>query len=91
MNRNGATLKFGSSLCRKAEPSSSITYLKNIQKNVRFKWCIIGKKQYDSCDTSILFIPLKIPNQKILVVKHGSKDSNCMKILKHKPNHIDEM
>jgi len=25
MNRKGATLKFGSSLCRKAEPSSSIT------------------------------------------------------------------
>lgn len=37
MNKNGATLKFGSSLCRKAEPSSSITYLKNIQENVLFK------------------------------------------------------
>lgn len=28
MKRKGTTLKFGSSLCRKAEPNSSITYLK---------------------------------------------------------------
>lgn len=42
MNRKGATLKFGSSLCRKAEPSSSITYLKNTQKTcavqVVYRW-----------------------------------------------------
>lgn len=32
MYRKGDTLKFGSSLCLKAEPSSSITYLEKTQK-----------------------------------------------------------
>lgn len=31
MNRKGTILKFASSLCRKAEPSSSITYLYHIE------------------------------------------------------------
>lgn len=44
IKRKGATLKLGSSLCRKAEPNSSITYL-NIQNNMKLVCLLLGNSK----------------------------------------------